>query len=582
MSITLLETAQSRQPALVAQSGTVCAIAGLHAAHPGDLVWTALLAAAGATTRPGAPAWLLTTRLTPGALTPSAALAPACDAALESGRIRILRHHLVRPGPPQIRTILAELEHFAIAANGLLIIDCADRWLDKPTRGGQALLIESLQKWAQRRQVAVVLVFHGQADGASDRAADLLGFAPHLSGILRLVHEPAVEASARPARLLCRLLFWFGQASVQADTELVLEAGEDGRLRIDDGARCPANQQIALDTDVVIVQRSALAGSGGAPPHWIVCDTLDQVLAACATAQAATVILTFERTTPQDYLMRTVYLLRRRAGNRLKIIVRELHVRLRYNEEALIARLGASLIVPMEVGYARLLSMMEMQQNLVFGGMLPPTFEQAVADGLPQEAAGYLEPDAFARTVAATLARSRALAIDNVLVRLTLGSGLTALDAMRHCTIRRAGDLFSGDRKSVLVFLFACREMDATQTLERIFALPVGEMFSSEHRYISNLAATAAIEEFGSRAATGRLPDLTEPLAQMRMQRQPSAPGDPPATVQTTVRTTVQTTVPTTTPADGTSQVPVAAPPTHAPLSLRPVHQLRAVPEQPS
>ena len=560
MPITLLESAQSRQPALVAQAGTVSAVATLHDAQPGDFVWTVLLEAAGRTSVPAASAWLLTSQRTPAALSPSAALAPACSAALESGRIRVLRHHLARPGPTQVRTILAELDYFAVPAEGVLIIDCAGRWLGKPTRGGQALLIEILEKWAQRRRVAVVLVFHGQADGASDRAADLLGFASHLSGILRLTCNVDVQTADQPPILSCRLLFWFGQAAVQADAELPLRLGDDGRLRVDDVARQPADRQVALDAGVVIVQRSALAGSGGAPPQWILCDTLDQILAACATAQAATVILTFERTTPQDYLMRTVYLLRRRAGNQLKIIVRELHVRLRYNEEALIARLGASLIVPMEVSYARLLSMMEMQQNQHFAGILPATFEQAVADGLPQEAAGYLAPDEFARTVAATLARSRALAIDNVLVRLTLGSGLSALDAMRHCTIRRAGDLYSGDRKTVLVFLFACREMDVTQTLERIFALPVGELFSSEHRYISNLAATAAIEEFGSRAATGRLPDLTDALPQIQSQRSQLQPGQPAVAA----------------PAAGPPGPPVATPPMHAPLSLR---APRALPE---
>ena len=176
----------------------------------------------------------------------------------------------------------------------------------------------------------------------------------------------------------------------------------------------------------------------------------------------------------------------------------------------------------MEVSYARFLSMMEMLQSQVFSGSLPATFEAALEDGLPDPALGYLPPAAFTRAVSETLARSRTLAIDNVLVRLTLANGLTPLDAMRHCSLKRAGDLFTADRKTVLVFLFACREMDATQTLERIFALPISELFGSEHRYIANLAAQTAIEEFGQRAKDGRLPDLSEELQRIAGLRTPA------------------------------------------------------------
>lgn len=563
MPVTLIRSIHAHQSTLVAEFGTVCAVTAQ--AEAGRFVWSALLGAA-----PTMPAWLLTGASTPVQLTPPAALERAVDAALESRMIQVLRHHMARPAARDLCQLLREFDCFHIAAGSLLIIDCADYWFAQPPRNGRPSLISQLQQWAQRRRVAVVLVFHTMATAGRkvDRATELLQYAQVLAGVARIT-SAAQDAPAGTAALQCELLFWFGLVSVVTSTTLPLQVARDGFLQRDDGAGAAAANRVVIDSDTVIVQRSALAGSGGAPAHWIVCDALPTVVDAAVGAQAATVILTFERTTPQDLLMQTVYRLRQQSGQRLKIIVRELQVRLRYNEEALIARLGANLIVPMEVSYARFLSMMEILQSQVYAASLPPTYEQARIEGLPQQEAGYLAPQAFAQSVTQTLARARSLAIDNVLVRLTLGSGLTALDALRHCTVKRAGDIYSCDRKTVLVFLFACRENDATQTLERIFALPVGELFSTEHRYISNVAATAAIGDFSKQAASGRLPDLSTQLEAINARRTTTVTMALPASLDaaSTVRAAGAGAEAGTAVVDMALRMPAG--PVHAPLRLR-------------
>ena len=580
MPVTLIRSMHAHEATLVAEFGTVCAVTA--ETEAGRFVWSALLDAAATM-----PAWLLTGAITPAALTPPEALAPAVNAALEQRMVQVLRHRLTQPTVHELRRLLEESDRFRIAPGSLLVIDCAESWLAPPARSGQPSLIALLQQWAQRRRIAVVLVFHANLHQKTDRATELLQFARVLAGVARITAEApmvssASSASSPPAGAstpCCTLLFWSGLVPVVTGTTLALQVGRDGFLQSLDnraGAR-----QVAFDADTVIVQRSALAGSGGAPANWIVCDTLAAVLDAAADAQAATVILTFERTTPQDLLMQAVYRLRLQCGQRLKIIVRELHVRLRYNEEALIARLGANLIVPMEVSYARFLSMMEILQSQLYDASLPATYEQALVEGLPQHETGYLAPQAFARSVTQTLARARSLTIDNVLIRLTLGSGLSPLDAMRHCTVKRAGDIYTCDRKTVLVFLFACRENDATQTLERIFALPVGELFSSEHRYISNVAATAAIEDFSQQAAGGRLPDLSMQLEQIIARRivGPTPAIDPPELQAVAMQASLQRPPARITPGPG---MRMPAPPMHAPLHLREVSTFYGDPQRPS
>jgi cellulose biosynthesis protein BcsE len=528
MPATLIKGAVSGQPMLVADFGSVCAVAAVidGPAEVGRFMWSALLAEGTATK----PAWVLTSDTTPASIEPPHELVERVDAAIAAGSIKVLRHRLPNPTSDQIHKMLSEIDCFDIPHDSFLIVDCADRWVGKPTRPGQSPMIELIRNWARYRRIAVLLMYYTNTSRRGDRATELMTLGTQFSGIARLTRlldSPSAEngvTSSYSDFYALKLLYWFTPVSVIADTDLQLVRRADGCMYADESSQASKDITVAQDGSTVVVLRSALAGSGGAPQHWTLCNSHEELLAACIDAQAATVVMSYERATAQDSLMRTVFQLRQQCGPHLKIIIRELQVRLRYNEEALIARLGANLIVPMEIGYARFLSMMEMMQNQVFDGSLPATYEQALSNGLPQQETGYLEPRAFAQSVTESLARSRSLAIDNVLVRLTIGNGLKPIDVIRHCSVKRSGDIYSCDRKAMFVFLFACREHDATQTLERVFALPIGELFSSEHRYISNIAAQSAIENFALQAGGGRLPDLSVALSEIAAaQRSPAS-----------------------------------------------------------
>ena len=65
------------------------------------------------------------------------------------------------------------------------------------------------------------------------------------------------------------------------------------------------------------------------------------------------------------------------------------------------------------------------------------------------------------------------------LVRLPILSRVAQMDALQACLARRFGDIFTADHNSVYLFLFACREPDVSATLDRLFSVPVTELFSS-------------------------------------------------------------------------------------------------------
>ncbi|HEY5801882.1 MAG TPA: BcsE family c-di-GMP-binding protein, partial [Burkholderiaceae bacterium] len=237
------------------------------------------------------------------------------------------------------------------------------------------------------------------------------------------------------------------------------------------------------------------------------------------------VVLVFSGSAAFDPLARCIHGLRARCGPRLKIVVRELNLRLRYSQEALLLRLGANLIVPAEVGFARFLGLAGMVQGQVYAHPIVPSYEAAVADATPEKEQGYLPPAAFIQAVAAMLDASRALNMQEVLVRMPLGYGLQPLDALRYCAIKRAGDLCTADDQSVYLFLHACREGDVDMTLERLFKLPVAEFFSSESRYFSPDQIQHAIDELQQRCHHGAYPDLSTELARASLQPQPAIAG---------------------------------------------------------
>jgi len=135
-------------------------------------------------------------------------------------------------------------------------------------------------------------------------------------------------------------------------------------------------------------------------------------------------------------------------------------------------------------------------------------------------------------SIAATLQRSRALPVQSALLRLPLAYGLLPLDALRYCRIKRAGDLVTADDRSVFLFLYACRETDLDKTLERLFSLPLGELFSTEDRFLSPHTIRQAIDDLDIRHQQQAFPDLSAELAAVTKAQKPHQQALPATTAR--------------------------------------------------
>lgn len=474
------------------------------------LAWATLLSALAAKRA----AWLVTETSPPVALNAPGALVAAAREAVAAELIRVF-HGLAAArlpdGQDAAGRMIEELDYFAIPAGALLAIEGGDRFLGEavnaPRAGakaaGNVAAIEQWQAWARCRGISVLFLCHRRDDNPNP-AARLQASAEHLGGFARLRRSDGVTS--------WEVFHWFGPEGVCAGKTYPLSLRDDGRLAASVGQAPRLSFEPAIDEHSVVAMRAALPGQRTLPSGWTVVDDLAELGKSAATAVAATVIVAFDRHAALDKLIHFIFTLRQERGSRLKIVVREVDVRLRYSQEILLTHLGGNLVVPAEVSHSRLLSLVSMVQGQVFQRQLPSNYGDAVAAAMPVMEQGYLPPQAFAEAVASAVDSSRGVGVDNALIHLPLVLGLRAIDALRYCLMKRPGDLCSADEGSLYVFLFACRANDVALALDRLFQLPVGELFNGEHRYLSPISIRSAIEEFATRAGSDALPDLNEAL----------------------------------------------------------------------
>lgn len=423
--------------------------------------------------------------------------------------------------------LLRELNHFRVKGKGFFLIEGAERLLAGPESPAEAL--DTLQQWARKRNHSVLLVFRHQEDRI-DPSQLLRQASDNLSGLARWTEGNE--------GMTLEVLHWFGAAGCSAAGSYRLEKKENGRLRVRTGTQDNLLPTLppASDEHSVFVTRNAIPAGHPAPGGWHVCDDVERLVEATRGALAATLVLGYDKNTELRDFQETVLQIRRERGPRLKIVIREINIRLRHNQESVMLHLGANMVIPTEVPSSRWTSLVHMIQGQLYWRDLPRSLEAALADAESEHMQGYVAPVKFCKTVASVLRHSRSMGISNALVVLPMAKGLTPADALRHCTIRRPGDICSADEQNLYLFLYACHEADVTPTLERLFNLPLGDLFEEEVRCLTPSTIQDAADDFAQRAP--RLPDLSSHAAPSTKPATPAAASQPSSNLSTEAQRT--------------------------------------------
>ncbi|CAB3788701.1 hypothetical protein LMG28614_02744 [Paraburkholderia ultramafica] len=431
---------------------------------------------------------------------------------------------------------LRALKRFGFRSRSLYFVEGAERWFNWVDAAALAREGRMLANWCAARNITLVLLLGSPSSAAELEDAGWLdaGIPAENAGAQagRNEFHAACSGVARMERthgeLLWHVDFWRSNRSLVTGEVRALRFTENGRLSVapdapGGGVMARGDGLLARDEQRVVVSRAVVRGhEAWVPPHWEVLADQAAVLAACADAQAATVVLDYAGGAQLDALCAAVHALRRQAGRALKIVIVERGEVLRHQYELLVLTLGANLVLGRDLPFSRMQSLLQSMQGQLHTRPVAADYRSALSAALSDAVLGYLPPGAFCERVRTVLDRSAVLHLPHVLVKLTLLPQCAHVDALRHCVPRRAGDVFTADASHLYVFLFACRLADADAALARIFDVPVERLADA----LLHLAEQSIGDELNALDAANRrarIADYSDLFAPPRRDEQPDA-----------------------------------------------------------
>lgn len=372
-----------------------------------------------------------------------------------------------------------ELEQFSIAQASYLIFDQADELLSLHDLSLALEQVDILSKWFAQNQITGLLIFSRATEAHSSVLNALMD---NLSGIVRLGADkdgleltfdywqsPEGSIAGKNFRL-STLETGLYEASTPLLQSNIRTEGSSQELSQDSAEEVGTPHFFYMDPDLGSLAKQ-MAG------NWQRVDTLVGMMHSTLTSRSATCILSFQRDTNLRQLAEAVHTLRLSLGRHARIVVQEKGASLRYQNEALLMRLGLNLVVHRDVPSGRLPLLLESLNGQSFNRNVAINFEAALASVLPTRMRGYLLPLRFVREVGAILDPSETLNIPCAMIVGKPVPGLAMTDVLTKISLSRPGDLISADNEYCYLFLNACPQSVMLATLERILGAPVDAAF---------------------------------------------------------------------------------------------------------
>ena len=240
---------------------------------------------------------------------------------------------------------------------------------------------------------------------------------------------------------------------------------------------------------------------------------LPDMLRHTTAARAATLIMTFHNRMTFRELIETVHALRVTLGNRIRIIVRESGLFLRYYNELLLLKIGANLIIHDNVALARIPLLLESIRGQLYQTDTKFDFNEAIESILPSRKKGYLPPQRFCDEIDTVLIQAHALSVPCVLVVLRHPVGVDLMTSINRFRISRNGDLVTADASYCYVFLHACPEANFRNALTRLTGGNADDATEGRDFFSKLHAISGKIDQLRQLIKQQNMPDLSEQFA---------------------------------------------------------------------
>ncbi|QDL53088.1 BcsE family c-di-GMP-binding protein [Rhodoferax aquaticus] len=403
-----------------------------------------------------------------------------------------------------------EMEEFGIPENSYLIFDQADELLSLHDISLALEQISVLGKWFAQRRITALLVFSRVTEA---NAGTINAIMDNLSGIARLGGDkdgleltfdywqsPEGAIAARHYILLTDELGLYQASTKSTPLELVSESEPSSRTDAPDTASA---RVFYMDPDLGSLAKLT-------PGGWQYADTLIGMMHASRNLPTATCILSFQHDTNLRQLAEAIHTLRLTLGRKALLVVQEKGASLRYQNEALLLRLGVNLVIHRDVPTSRLTLLLESIRGQVFNRNVDINFEAALASVVPTMLRGYLMPTHFVREVETIFKRSATLDIPCALIIGTPLPDTPMEDLLGNIALSRPGDLSTASESECFIFLNACPQSVLLATVERIVHGAIDTVFADVKFLVHRDEINTELAAMTRSAALGSVPDYTE------------------------------------------------------------------------
>ena len=407
-------------------------------------------------------------------------------------------------------TFTQELDHYDTRPNGLLIFDKADDLFSLHDVSLALTQADTISTWCAERNITALLCFSHLSNtgaGTLQSLMDKLSGMVHLDGdrdglglSFDYWQSPEGTIAAKHYPLLSQNSGLYKAIRLTDQTN----SGIQTYSGIDTAAPAPQGEQkfYYMDAQLHSLYQQL-------PGEWQFVDSLVSVVYATRGFPLATVVLSYEKTTNLRDLAETVHTLRLGLGKRACIVVHENGSSLRYQNEALLLRLGVNLVIHRDVAVGRLPLLLESVKGQVFERDMEDNFEAALASVFPSSLRGYQPPARFTKEVHNILERGERINIPSTLLIGVPVSGTDIGELLSGIVLSRAGDLSCSDGDCCYLFLNGCPESVILMTIERLLGKNIDAVFQS-HRFVTRRHNIQAELDALSRSATVReLPDYS-------------------------------------------------------------------------
>ncbi|PTO90255.1 cellulose biosynthesis protein BcsE [Vibrio splendidus] len=279
--------------------------------------------------------------------------------------------------------------------------------------------------------------------------------------------------------------FWSNKHGVKSDSEYILTSSNSHQLKatLNQSLNSTGTTEDRADNERIYASKEVLGEGVKAPKSVHLANDNQTLLSMIDSPRASTVIFSCGDQSEVRQLAIDCYRLRAKAGNQLKIVIRETSQCLRYTDEKFLLRAGVNLICPVQVPHMRFMTQVEAIQGQVSTRSLPKNVESLLKYDLKFGNKGYLLNKEFTNYCSDVFAISSRSSIRFALIKLNLLPGMTPEECLRLCHIRRDGDIVTACNNALYVLFSAIRHNDINVALNNIFEFPIRDLFHTVQTY---------------------------------------------------------------------------------------------------